>query len=366
MIVNKSKNKDGDNICFSYMPTGIFGQIAFHYNKGSFFSIVFMIIPCHWICDKSWFKSIDRFSSTTVSSMESVYMSWRLLQWRHNGPDGISNHQPHDCLLNCLCRRRSKKTSKLRVTGLCAGNSPLTGEFPAQMASNAKNYVNPGCGRSRRSPDLEVSIAPGKRAEFWLQWQLADTAWLACARVGASRSAAERPSNAPTQSHSLQRSHPHLNSIFASKMHARDPLHWVICIRLIRWHGAHLHAVVIVMDILSPDPEKLPSSLWSRNLRVLPKLMSGHVIAYAGDSYHGYAMRKILPLCIKTVTGKSKGFLCLFGHNSRIHCFWLKNQNLFSQNITFRVINYLNLVEKIIRNWNVDGVSVPIISKDIR
>ena len=29
-------------------------------------------------------------------------------------------------------RRRSKKTSKLRVTGLCVGNSPGTGEFPAQ------------------------------------------------------------------------------------------------------------------------------------------------------------------------------------------------------------------------------------------
>ena len=36
-------------------------------------------------------------------------------------------------------RRRSKKTWKLRVTGLCAGNSPGTGEFPAQMASNAEN-----------------------------------------------------------------------------------------------------------------------------------------------------------------------------------------------------------------------------------
>ena len=34
---------------------------------------------------------------------------------------------------------RSKKTSKLRVTGLCAGNSPVTGEFPAQRASNAEN-----------------------------------------------------------------------------------------------------------------------------------------------------------------------------------------------------------------------------------
>ena len=61
------------------------------------------------------------------------------LQWRHNGRDGVSNHQPQHCLLNCLFRRKSKATSKLRVTGLCARNSPLTGEFPAQMASNAEN-----------------------------------------------------------------------------------------------------------------------------------------------------------------------------------------------------------------------------------
>ena len=61
------------------------------------------------------------------------------LKWRHNGCDSVSNHQPHDCLLNRLFRRRSKKTPKLRVTGLCAGNSPGTGEFPAQMASYAEN-----------------------------------------------------------------------------------------------------------------------------------------------------------------------------------------------------------------------------------
>ena len=51
----------------------------------------------------------------------------------------ISSNQPHNYLLNRLFGRRSKKTSKLRVTGLCAGNSPMTGEFPAQMASNAEN-----------------------------------------------------------------------------------------------------------------------------------------------------------------------------------------------------------------------------------
>ena len=61
------------------------------------------------------------------------------LQWRHNGLNSISNHQPHDCLLNRLFRHRSKKTSKLRVIGLCVGNSPGTGELPAQMASNAEN-----------------------------------------------------------------------------------------------------------------------------------------------------------------------------------------------------------------------------------
>ena len=63
----------------------------------------------------------------------------RTLQWRHNELDGVSNHQPYHCLLSCLFGRRSKKTSKLRVTGLCAGNSPGTGEFPAQMVSNAEN-----------------------------------------------------------------------------------------------------------------------------------------------------------------------------------------------------------------------------------
>ena len=44
-----------------------------------------------------------------------------------------------DCLLNRLFRRRSEETSKLRLTGLRERNSPVTGEFPAQRASNAEN-----------------------------------------------------------------------------------------------------------------------------------------------------------------------------------------------------------------------------------
>ena len=74
----------------------------------------------------------------TVYKMDTIF-SQKSLRWRHNGRDSVSNHQPHDCLLKRLFRRRSKKISKLRATGLCAGNSPGTGEFPAQMASNAEN-----------------------------------------------------------------------------------------------------------------------------------------------------------------------------------------------------------------------------------
>ena len=61
------------------------------------------------------------------------------LLWRHTVRDGVSNHHLHDCLLSRLFRRRSKKTSKPRVTALWVGNSPVTGEFPAQRASNLEN-----------------------------------------------------------------------------------------------------------------------------------------------------------------------------------------------------------------------------------
>ena len=44
--------------------------------------------------------------------------SFWLFQWRHNERDGVPSHRRLHCLLNCWFRRRSKKTSKLRVTGL--------------------------------------------------------------------------------------------------------------------------------------------------------------------------------------------------------------------------------------------------------
>ena len=80
------------------------------------------------------FGNVLYHSGTTAS----LWVSGNTLQWRHNGRDGVPNDQPHNCLLNRLFRLRSKQTSKLRVTGLFAGNSPVTGEFLAQKASNAE------------------------------------------------------------------------------------------------------------------------------------------------------------------------------------------------------------------------------------
>ena len=62
------------------------------------------------------------------------------LQWRHYERAGVSNHQLHDCLLNRLFKRRSENTSKLHVTGICAENSPVTGEFPRKGPVSRKMF----------------------------------------------------------------------------------------------------------------------------------------------------------------------------------------------------------------------------------
>ena len=50
----------------------------------------------------------------------------------------------------------SKKTSKLRVTGLCDGNSAVTGELPAQRASNAENVTSSSCEIVRTITHSEI------------------------------------------------------------------------------------------------------------------------------------------------------------------------------------------------------------------
>ena len=76
----------------------------------------------YWLSIQWWMAYNDNESWLKAS----VYIGWIYsisLRWRHNGRDGVSNHQPHDCLLNYLFRRRSKENIK------ATRHWPLCGEF---------------------------------------------------------------------------------------------------------------------------------------------------------------------------------------------------------------------------------------------
>ena len=71
------------------------------------------------------------FNERLITSSMKMH---RALQWRHNGRWRLKS-----CLLHHLSKCRSKKTSKLRVTGPCVRNLQVTSEFPAKMASSTEN-----------------------------------------------------------------------------------------------------------------------------------------------------------------------------------------------------------------------------------
>ena len=65
-------------------------------------------------------------------------MSTYSLQWRQNGRDSVSNHQPNDCLFSqqFIQTQIKENTKAPRHWPLC-GKFTGTGEFPAQRVSNA-------------------------------------------------------------------------------------------------------------------------------------------------------------------------------------------------------------------------------------
>ena len=103
-----------------------------------YYSIIFQKSKFLLFC-RVWFIFELKIIASEKSPWLSSHNFSNALQWRHNERYGVSNHQQVDCLLNRLFKRRSKKTSKLRVTGLSEGNSLVTDEFPTQRASSAEN-----------------------------------------------------------------------------------------------------------------------------------------------------------------------------------------------------------------------------------
>ena len=86
---------------------------------------------------RAYLAAVDP-SWMTMASLWTLRCNKGTLQWRHDERDGVSSYRRLDCLLNHLFRRRSNKTSKLRVTGLCEGNPPVTGGFPSQRPVTRK------------------------------------------------------------------------------------------------------------------------------------------------------------------------------------------------------------------------------------
>ena len=131
--------------CFFYINIPVGGKTACvgeHFSRHGTFALTIKnpqdFPRLHQISEHVFKISIAKEASKQYGN--TYNFSVITLQWRHNGHDSVSNHQPHDCLLNHLFRRRSKKTSKLRVTGLYAANSLGTGEFPRKWPVTGKMF----------------------------------------------------------------------------------------------------------------------------------------------------------------------------------------------------------------------------------
>ena len=115
-----------EHLTFSITSTWLIGSYSYvrkwhnktvqSINQSIFFRVASLV---HW----QWCPSVTLHIGQMHGSSNVGDTSNSPLQWRHNGRDSVSNHQPHDCLLDRLFRSRSKKISKLRVTGLCAGGN---------------------------------------------------------------------------------------------------------------------------------------------------------------------------------------------------------------------------------------------------
>ena len=130
--------------CWSYDYLCMLGLKLFHMNKRYILHCrnICMVVECTNASSRMEFHLKCAYNNCRCPTaklsrrqhkdyMPYWWKCWALrepvisLQWRHNEHDGVSNHQRHDCLLNRLFRRRSRKIPKLRVIGLCAGNSPV-------------------------------------------------------------------------------------------------------------------------------------------------------------------------------------------------------------------------------------------------
>ena len=95
-----------------------------------------------WVFRKTrqYSSTVDK-STTLENNVHAHYLSYLINHYNDVIMTVIASQITSLTIVNSTIywRRRSNKESKLRVTGLCAGNWPVTGEFPAQRARNVEN-----------------------------------------------------------------------------------------------------------------------------------------------------------------------------------------------------------------------------------
>ena len=93
------------------------------------FYIMYVIKSKKTVC---WLKLVMAIRIIKVTSLNLEHYSDVIMSMMASQITSLS------IVYSTLCSG-PKKTSKLHVTGLCEVNSPVTGEFPAQRASNVEN-----------------------------------------------------------------------------------------------------------------------------------------------------------------------------------------------------------------------------------
>ena len=121
------------------------------------------------------------------------FLIWHYSDVIMNERNGVSNHSHFDYLPNRLSKCRSNKKTKLCTTGLCEGNSPVTGDFLAQRASNSENVsiwwrhhviwekYHQSARRQVYNRQLGLMTLNHERRTSCEQWPLFFTRWQLCA-----------------------------------------------------------------------------------------------------------------------------------------------------------------------------------------
>ena len=127
--------------------------------------------------DYSWGSNWQEVKTGPGNSLVAIipWHSLYALQWHHNEHDGISNHQPHDCLFSLYSGTDQRKKSKLCITGLSEGNSLVTSEFLTQRASNGEDvsiwWCHHGTDQPTSSWQLLKTWEPGLQQPLcWLDY----------------------------------------------------------------------------------------------------------------------------------------------------------------------------------------------------